>query len=797
MTGTSAGSSALRAPIGKSLPRPNARRLLEGRGRYVDDLTLPRMLHVAFLRSPYAHARIAKIDIAEALDAPGVAGVYRGRDIAAICRPWRGVLDHFPGMKSAPQYPLAIDRVTWQGEPVVAVVARSRAEAEDAAERVVVDYEELPAVTDPETALDPATPVIHPELGDNLCFGLRLDAGDVDRAFAEASVVVEETFRFGRHTAVTLEPRAILADWNPAERRLTVWQGAQTPYQMRDVYARHFDIPEEKVQVIAPDVGGSFGMKLHVYGDEVATVALAILLARPVKFVADRLESFVSDIHARDHRVRARMAVGGDGRILALEVDDLTGIGPYSVYPRTSAVEGNQVVRLCGAPYGVENYRARLAVVFQNKNVMCQYRAVGHPIAFAVTEGLADLAARRLDMDPAEFRRRNYIPADAWPHRTATGYTFEKLSLHACLDRLLREMDYAGKRAEQRELRARGIHRGIGLCTFVEITTPGPAFYGVGGARISAQDGCALTLEPSGSVRCAISVTEQGQGTEAAMAQVVAAGLGVPPESVRVITGDTDATPYGGATWASRGAGIGGEAALRAARKLRRNLLELAGRILQKDPDVLDIVDGRVVDRASGTEHLTLAEVGRIGYFRPDTLPPDFQPQLSATDHFVPRGQPFAFTNGIHAAWVEVDTDTGLVRLLGFWVVEDCGTPINPMLIDEQIRGGVVQGIGAALFEECLYDANGQLLNGSLADYPVPLATEMPDIHVAHEVTPTAHTELGAKGVGEAGTAGACGAVLNAINDALAPLGARIATLPATPERILRALGRLEAEASE
>lgn len=777
--------------IGRSVPRPNARRLLAGRGQYPTDVNLPRMVHVAFARSPYAHARIVSIDTEAARKAPGVVGVFTGDDIAKVCKPWVGTLDHFAGMKSAPQYPLARDVARWQGEPVVAVVAQTRAQAEDALELLQIDYEELPAVTDPETALDPDTPLIHPELGDNLVFGSKVEAGDIERAFAEADVVVEDEFHFGRHTGVTLEPRTVVADYDPSEERLTAYHGTQTPYQMQDVYARHLGLAEENVRVVAKDIGGAFGIKLHVHGEEMATCALSILLKRPVKWSADRLESFVSDIHARDHRVRARLALTRDGRILGFDVDDLTGVGPYSVYPRTSAVEGNQVIRLIGSPYTQEHYRAVLKVVLQNKNVMSQYRAVGHPIAFAVTESLVDKAAAELGMDPTELRARNYVPDDAYPYKTASGYTFEGLSLQRSLEVLREMIDYQALREEQARLRERGIYRGIGFGTFVEITAPGPAFYGVGGARISAQDGCSMKLEPSGKVQLAISVNELGQGTETIIAQVAATELGVPMENIRVVTGDTGATPYGGAAWASRGAAIGSEAALRAARALRENILEVAGTILQTSPAELDLRNGQVVSREDGEERISLAEVGRIAYFRSDTLPPGFQPQLSVVRHFSPQGLPFAFTNGIHASYVEVDVETGLVRLLKHWVVEDCGRVLNPKLVDEQTRGGVAQGIGMALFEECLYNADGQLTNGSLADYLVPLAPELPDIEVAHVETPSQYSELGAKGAGEAGTAAAPAAIMNAVNDAIAPLGGRITTMPMTPERILRALKRI------
>jgi carbon-monoxide dehydrogenase large subunit len=706
--------------------------------------------------------------------------------------PWVGVLTHLKGLKSAPQAPIAVDRACWQGEAVCAVVANTRAEAEDACELVEAKFEELPAVTDPEVALDLKTPVIHSSLGDNLCFERKLDVGAVDKAFAESDVVVETTYRFGRHTGVTNEPRAIVADWNEGEQRMTVYQGTQAPHMMQNLFAKHLGIAEHQVRVLTKDVGGSFGIKVHTYADEMATVALSKLLKRPVKFVADRIESFVTDIHARDHRIKAKIGVSKDGTINAFEIDDLTGIGPYSVYPRTSGIEANQIVNLVGGPYKCPNYRAQARVVFQNKNVMCQYRAVGHPIAVAVTEGLVELAAAKIGMDPLELRRRNLIPDDAYPTQSAAGLKFELLSHHEALAHLDSMMNYAGLRAEQKKLREKGIYRGIGFASFIEVTNPSAAFYGVGGARITSMDGATVKLDAQGAIIVHTGVTEQGQGAEAVVAQCVASSFGVSIEKVRVVTGDTDNTPYGGGTWASRAAGIGGEAAWQAGKALRANVVAVAAAMLQAKPEDLDIRNGVVVDKDKGTERLPLDELARVAYFRPDTLPPGFQAELMATRHYVPRAWPFAFTNGIQASYLEVDVDTGFVKLLKHWCVEDCGTIINPQLVDEQIRGGVVQGIGGALFEHCLYDERGQMLNGNMADYLVPMAAEMPDIECGHVVSPTADSELGAKGAGEAGTAGAPGSVMNAINDALRPLGAEpLADMPFTPDKILRALGKV------
>src|SRR5213592_1124263 len=785
------GTKVDRGYIGESVPRPNAQRLLQGRGVFTDDLRFPRLAHVAFFRSPYAHALIKKLDFSAARRAEGVIAVLDGRAVAEYCTPWVAVLAHLKGMKSPPQHAIAIERACWQGEAVAAVVAESRSQAEDAVQLIEAEWEELPVVVDMDEALA-GKRVIHPELGDNICFKRELDTGGVEEAFATADVVVEDTFHFGRHTGVCLEGRALLADYNAAEHSLTVYHATQAPHMMQDIFSRHLNIPEANVRVITRDVGGSFGIKVHVYADEMATAALSVMLRRPVKFVADRLESFVSDIHAREHKAKVRLACTRSGEILAFELDDLTAIGPYSVYPRTSGIEGNQVVNLTGGPYRHQRYRAKMQVVFTNKNVTCQYRAVGHPIAVALTEGIIDLAAQKLGMDAAEFRRKNLIPDDAYPYTFPSGIKFEKLSHHKSLDLLLKITNYSQLREEQRQLRSKGIYRGIGLAAMIEVTNPSPAFYGVGGARISAQDGATLRLEPTGMLTVMCSVTEQGQGTEAVFAQVAASAVGVTLDKVRVITGDTAVTPYGGGTWASRGAGIGGEAVLLAGRALRSNVLDVASQILKADKATLDILNNEIINRLTLETRMPLSELGRVAYFRPDTLPMDFQAELTVTRHYTPRQYGFTITNGIQASLLELDPDSGFVKLLKHWCVEDSGTVINPMLVDEQLRGGVVQGIGAALYEECLYSPEGQLLNGNLADYLVPMAGEMPDIVCVHLETPTLQSQLGAKGVGEAGTAGAPGAIMNAINDALLPLNARVTAMPFTPERILKALKKVE-----
>lgn len=776
--------------IGKSVPRPDAKRLLQGRGKFVDDIQLPRMVHAAFVRSPVAHGRIESIDVEDARAVRGVVAIYTGADFVEHVEPYVGVLSHLAGLRSAPQMPLAIDVARWTGEPLVMVIASSRAIAEDAAALVEIDIVELPPATDMERALDADAPVIHEEFGSNLAWERTVEAGDPDAAFARDDVtVVERQFRFGRHTGVTLETRASVVEYDPSEEVLTCHYSGQAPHMMQFIFAKHLGLAEENVRVISQDVGGSFGIKIHTYGDDMATAAAAKILGRPVKFVADRLESFLSDIHARDHVVDGRIAVTADGKIVALAFEDITGVGPYSMYPRTSAIEANQVLNLTGAPYDFENYRARAQVVFQNKNLMCQYRAVGHPIAMTVADGLLEDAANEIGMDVVEIRRRNLIKDDAYPTTSATGMKLDDLSHHKTLDLLVETMDYGAVRAEHVRLREEGVYRGLGLVSMIEVTNPSPMFYGIGGAPIASQDGTTIRLEAGGAIHVSSSVTEQGQGTNTILAQVAAGVFGVSMDRVKVTTGDTKTTPYGGGTWASRGAGIGGEATLQAAHALKVQVLDVAAVILQTSTEALNIVDGHVVDATGGAQRMSLSDLARTVYYRGNELPSDMTPELVATRHYRVTDVPFVFTNAAMAAEVEVDPDTGFVKVLNFWAVEDCGRVINPKLVDGQIRGGVVQGIGGAFYEECIYSDDGQLENATMADYLVPMAFEMPDIIVAHVETPTKTSVLGAKGAGEAGTGGAPGALMNAVNDAMRPLGASIYQMPMTPERILKALG--------
>jgi carbon-monoxide dehydrogenase large subunit len=765
------------ALIGKRIPRQETMRLLRGRGRYVGDINLPRMLHLAFVRSPHAHARIASINAERAKEAPGVAFVFTGREIAAHGKAFLsdGVAHNRPGHKVPAQELVAVDIAHFQGQPVAAVLADSRAEAEDAAELLEIAWEELPALLDGETALQSGP--IHKSLADNLAYEHNIKAGDPDGAFAAADHVIERTFNFHRQTGLSLEPRGLIADFDRGGETLTVHHSHQSPHQMQGVFSRQLGIPEHKVRVIAPDVGGGFGIKINVYAEEVAVAAISMMIGRPVKYCADRLESFVSDNHVRDHKIKARIAFKADGRITAMGVDDISSIGAYGMPMRFNIAESMMLVTNTGAAYDFPHYRARTRNAFVNKPLIGMFRGVGIPLSTIVSEMLADMAAAKLTMDPVAFRRLNYRKKESMPCVTPAGSKLDNISFDECLDRLVAVMNYDRLRQEQAELRARGIFRGIGIATFAEPTAYGPVFYGPSGAAISVQDGCTIRLEPTGQLRCVTSITDQGQGTIHSLAQIIADTVGVDIGDVAMLGGDSAISTYGGGAWASRGIAIGGEAALKTARDLVRNILTVAAAITQTVPDNLQIVRGQIYNK--------------------DTLPPDLDIQFTVARSHVANNVSYYMGHGVHGVYLDVDPHTGFIKLLNYWAITNCGRVINPLIVDDQVRGAIVQGIGSVLYEECMYDEHGSLLNGTMADYLAPMAYEMPDIYVEQIETPEKTTELGAKGVGELGLTGAMGVLWVATNDALRPLGAAISDQPFTPERVFEAIAAGRAGAAK
>lgn len=747
------------------------------------------MLHAAFLRSPHARARIRSIDVANARSLPGVRHVLVGQDLVAVASGWRGNSAVLKGFNSPLQRALAVEQVAFQGEAVALVLADTRAIAEDGAELIEVDWEVETATSDLVGAM--AEPPAHPELSDNVGFRTVIgSAEDFAKARSEAAIVVEEQLSFGRHTGVPLEARGLIADYNPADKTLTIHHSHQTPNEMQSVFSNILGIEQHRIRIICPDVGGGFGIKLHLYPDEVATLAASILVGRPVKFIADRLESFFSDAHAREHVVLGRIAVSGDGKILGFEVEDICGMGAYSIVARTSISEAFLAVRGIGTPYDFKAFHGSIAAVFQNRPSTGSYRGVGTPIGCAVTEHLVDRAAKSLGISAVDIRRNNLMPPSRMPTTNPCGLRLFDLSNNECFEKILKLMKWEELAQERDRLRGQGIYRGLGLSAYVELTSPGPEINGPGHLPIITVESATVKLEPSGTVRCIVGVSEIGQGVRASLAQIAADAIGISPDAVEVLTGDTAMGTAGGGAWASRGAALGGEAVWRAGRRLRSEILTAAAGLLQSTAENLDMKDSRIVVDSSDDSKIMLRELAEIAYFRGYSLPMDRPPQLSITEQYRRTKDPFIPANAVQASYLEIDVETGWIKLLGHWVVDDCGRIINPLLLGEQVRGGVVQGLGEALFEKLPYDSAGQLLAGTMADYLVPMAGDMPDIMLGHVVTPYSGSELGVKGGAEGGTCGASGAVLNAVNDALTPFDAVVRELPITPRVVLAALGQ-------
>lgn len=790
------GDQVAVSPIGARRPRASTRRALEGRARYVGDIVLPRMAHIAFVRSPHARARIIGIDTSQARALDGVIAVITGEELARHCQAWTCLSPCAPGVVPPMQYALAPREASFHGEPVVAVVASSRAIAEDGVDLVRIEWQPLPATPDLEGAVN-ARPA-HSELKSNLVSARQVNAGSVEAAFAQAALIVEETFHYHRQTGVPMETRGVVADFNSSDQTMQLHHSHQLPNMVQSQLARLLGIGEQRVRVVLPDIGGGFGIKMHCYQDEIATAALSKLLGRPVKFIADRRESFLADVHAREMKMHARMALDASGRILGLNVHGLYGMGPYSTAPFGSILDGFIAVRCVAAAYDFESFRAVTDAVYQNRTPVGQYRGVGNPMGVAMGERLMDLAAARLRQDPAELRMRNLLDAGETPISSAAGTVMVNMSHKRCLRRLLEMAGYEGLKRERDSFRKMGIYRGIGLCVFVETTAYSAAVHSMDGVNIVPGESVTLKVEPDGGVRCLTGLSEIGQGVSAGMAQVVAAAMGLPVEEVHVSCGDTGASAPGGGAAGSRGLAQGGDAAWQAGRQLRGSLLRLAA-VLSRVPEAqLEMAEGSVLNRETGQRLYTLGQLAAIYYYRNDLIPAGGGDiQLAITHHAYRDSPRFIPANGTQLSYVEVDIHTGFVRPLKHWAVDDCGRIVNPLLVEEQIRGGIVQGIGSALTETCRYDGSGRLLTMSFGSYIMPVAPDVPDIVVDHLETPYGGTELGLKGVGEAGTIGAPAAVINAVNDALSPLGASIAETPMTPMAVLEAINRAAQPAAQ
>jgi carbon-monoxide dehydrogenase large subunit len=771
------------AAVGTPVKRKEDLALLQGRGTYVDNLTLPGTVYLAVVRSPYPHARIRSVNLEAARAAEGVVAAFSGADLAGD---WASPLPcAWPvteDIKMPPHFPLAVDEARYQGDGVAVVAAESRALAKDAAELVEVDYEPLPAVADVEQALADGAPLVHADLGTNECYVWKLESGEVEAALAAADVVVTRRYRQPRLIPNAIEPRAVLAQAGPAGD-VTVWSATQVPHILRFALQLVLGIPEAKIRVIAPDVGGGFGSKLDVYAEEALAVALARRLGRPVKWTEERSENYVATIHGRDVVHELTFAATRDGKITAVKSVATCAMGAYLQLVTPG-------IPLLGAwiysgPYAIPSYSVTFTGVFTNTTPTDAYRGAGRPEATYVLERTMDALARELGMDPVELRRKNLI--GEFPYTMASGLTIDSGDYHASLDRLLELLDLDALRAEQAERRARGDAKqlGVGFSTYNEMCGLAPSrILGAIRYAVGGWDAATIRFQPLGSVQVVIGTSPHGQGHETTFAQIVADRLGVDVDDVEILHGDTAVSQLGMDTYGSRSLAVGGVALWHASEKVIAKARRIVAHQLEVSEDDLEFANGTFSVKGSPDRSMGIKEVAFAAHAA-HNLPDGMEPGLEETAVYDPAN--FSWPAGAHAAVVEVDTETGDTRLVRYVAVDDVGAPINPMVIDGQVHGGVTQGIAAALFEEAVYDEGANLQTTTMATYLVPSAAELPS-YETDRIETRADNPLGVKGVGETGTIAAAPAVINAVVDALSHLGVTDIQLPATPERVWRAI---------
>ena len=767
--------------IGAHVKRAEDPRFLTGRGQYLDDVRLPGLLHAVFVRSPRAHARVLDVDVSAARGASGIAAALTGRDLAGRAAPLAPRLEA-EGFVPTAWPALADSRVRFAGEAVAVVAATTPYGAADGGERVDARYDPLPAVADVETARAVGSPRLHDAVPGNVLFRRRWSHGDVDGAFARAAVRVVERFRHGRCSATPLEPRGLVARWEGDH--LTVWTGIQVPFVYRAGLARALGLDAGRVRVIVPDTGGGFGQKMCVMPEDVAVAALARVTGRPVKWLETRRENLMAASHAREGELRLEVAADAAGALLGLRARLRSDAGAYHVYPMTQALEPLGTCAILPGPYRTPAYAYECAAIATNKPPLAPYRGVGMSFGVFAMERALDLLAERLELDPAEIRRRNLIPRDAYPFTSAAGLVYDSGDFPKALEQALELAGYEELRRERDAARRRGRLFGVGLSCYTEYTGMGSETYRRRGmADMPGPEAARVRLDADGGVSCFVSFPSQGQGHETTIAQLVADQLGVPLDRIAVLRPDTDAAPPGTGTFASRGAIVQGGTVARAAATLRTRVLALAASALEAHAGDLDLRDGRVTVRGVPGRGIALAELVRQADApSPAGAAPGGAPALEATEAFDPPAA--AYSGAVHVAAVEVDGDTGHVSVRGYTVVEDCGPMINPAIVEGQVHGALAQGIGEALGERLVYDEAGQLLTGTLMDYPVPIASALPSFVLGHLETPSPHTPGGVKGMGEGGTVGAPAAIANAVADAVRSRGVTVTALPILPERL-------------
>lgn len=776
--------------VGARVARKEDPRLLTGNGAYVADMKAHGMLHMAFRRSDYPHASIVSIDAEAARAMPGVIGVYVGAEIDALTDPVHAT-STMPGYQPTWIPPLAKDRVRYVGEPVVAVVAANRYQAEDAAALIDIAFKPLDAAHHPAESARDVAPKLHDETESNVLARRAFSRGEVEEAFAGAAATVGGSFRVTRKATTAIEARAVFAEPDKRSQSLTLYSTTQIPGILRDFLANGLRMPADKLRIVAPDVGGGFGAKGLFYPEEMVACVLAQQLGRPVKWVGDRMEDLMSTGQSFDEYVDAEMAVDADGAVQALKATATGDVGAYSTFPWTAAIEPVQVVSFLPGPYRIQTYAAEALAVATPKVPAGPLRGVGRPISTFVMERLIDMAARKLGIDPVEIRRRNLIGDDEFPYKAATGIVWDKAAFRETLDMACAAIDYDARRAAQAAERQKpddgGKLTGIGISCYAELTGVGSRLSVAPGMPINTgTETATIRLETSGAVIASFGVTSQGQGIETSLAQVIAETLGVRMEDVTIQHGDTAIVSHGTGTYASRAAVLGGGAGTLAAEALREKVIRAAAHMMEAAPEDLETANGDVFIK--GTDRrMSFADIARSFYSEMGSLPPELRGELGNLEETKVYDPVFGTcSSATHAAVVEIDPATCRIRVVDYRVAEDSGRIINPLIADGQAHGGVAQGIGAALFEEMVYDDTGQILTANLVDYVIPSAAEIPTIGVQHVEAEAPGTIGGFRGLGEGGTIGTLGAIANAVSDALAPLDIEISELPITPDRLFR-----------
>jgi aerobic carbon-monoxide dehydrogenase large subunit len=773
--------------VGQALKRKEDPRMITGRGTYTDDITLPGTLYAAIIRSPEAHATITSIDTAAAKERAGVVAVLTGDDLAGDFAAPMAMVWAPPGvqMNTPENWPLKRGEVKHVGDPVAVVVATSRGAALDAADEVVVDYDPKPVVVDPEQALQDGAPLVWEQFGTNKTHEWAVSGGDFDAANAEADVVVEHRFVNHRTSGAPIEPRCSIAE--PRGEKLVLYSTTQVPHIARFVLSGVLGIPEDKLRVVAPDVGGGFGAKLQVYQEEALVLALARRLGRPVKWTETRSEHMTTSHHGRDQINYVTLTAKRDGTVTGCRARIIADLGAYQLLLTTFIPTlGFPVMGGC---YAIPSIDIQITGVFTNKMCTDAIRGAGRPEGTYWIELMMDRLADELGMDRLELRRRNFIPKEKFPFETALGIVYDSGDYHGTLDRLLESFDLDAFRREQESLRARGVYRGVGFSTYVEVCGLAPSrAVGPQGVGLQAAywESAMVRVHPTGSATVYSGTSPHGQGHDTGFAQIAGDRLGIDPQNVEVVHGDTDQGAWGWGTYGSRSLSVGGEAVARAARKVQDKAKRICAALLEAAPEDIEVADGRFQVRGSPDKSMTMAEIAGAAHIPPNELPADIEPGLEENAFYDPEN--FVFPFGAHACVVEVDAETGKVDVVEYHAVDDCGPAINPMLIEGQVHGGVAHAIGQALYEQVVYDEQGQLVTGTFVDYALPTAAEVPRFTTGRTETPSPVNSLGVKGVGEAGTIGATPAVAAAVLDALAPLGVKELDMPFTPVRVFEAL---------